>query len=146
MSHVCQIDLHIKDLTSLEKACAAMGLELVRGQQTYKWYGHSVGDYPVPAGFEASELGQCEHAIRIPGQPGAYEIGVVKRRDGKPGFALLWDFWNGGWGLEDAVGQDCKKLRQAYGVAVATKQARKQGYRVQQQIGQDGKVRLTCLR
>jgi hypothetical protein len=121
-------------------------LELVRGQKTYKWYGRSVGDYPLPAGFGAHELGQCEHAIRIPGQPSAYEIGVVARRDGKPGYALLWDFWHGGFGLEEKAGQDCKKLRQSYAVQVAAKQARKQGYRVQQSVGQDGKVRLICTR
>jgi hypothetical protein len=146
MSHIAQVDLHIKDLSALEKACAQLGLELVREQKTYKWYGRVVGDYPLPEGFQAHELGQCEHAIRIPGNSGAYEIGVVARRDGKPGYLLLWDFWHGGFGLEERVGAECKKLRQSYAVQVATKQARGQGFRVQQHVGQDGKVRLTCSR
>jgi hypothetical protein len=146
VSHVATVDLHIKDLDSLKAACKAMGLEFREGQKTYKWYGHSVGDYPLPEGFKANELGQCEHAIGIPGNKRAYEIGVVRRRDGKPGYMLMWDFWNGGYGLQEVVGQDCKKLRQQYATQVSIKQVRKQGFRVQQTVGQDGKVRLVCTR
>lgn len=133
MSHVTTVECQIKDLDALEKACAAIGLELVRGQQTYHWYGRHVGDYPVPEGFKANELGNCEHAIRVKspaqGHRKPYEIGVVKRRDGKEGYTLLFDFWAGGYGLEAVAGTGCKNLTQQYGVEVASKALRKQGYK-----------------
>lgn len=144
ISHVATVDLHIKDLDALAEACKRFGLELVRGQKSYRWYGKHVGDYPLPAGFKEDELGTCEHAIRIPGNTGSYEIGVVKRRDGKPGYSLLWDFFAGGYGLEEKVGTGCQKLKQAYSVTVAKRAAQKQGMRVQEHVTSDGKVRLLC--
>jgi len=124
MSHIAQVAVEIKSLEALKVAAARCGLEFREGKQTYNWYGRSVGDYPLPMGFTASELGKCEHAIGIPGchatgryEP--YELGVVRRRDGGEGYTLLWDFWDGGHGLEALVGQDACKLRQAYAIEAA---------------------------
>lgn len=146
MSHVCTIALEVKDLDSLAKACKRLGLELRLGQQTYRWFGESAGDAPLPAGFTAEDLGKCEHAIGIPGDAKAYEIGLVKRRDGKQGFALLCDFWDGGKGLEAVAGVECCKLKQAYATEVAIKQGRLQGFSVQEKQLADGSVRLTLSR
>ena len=146
MSHVCEIQVEIKDLDALAAAAEKLGLELRRGQRTYRWWGKSVGDYPLPAGFTADELGKCEHALSVRNNPNAYEVGVVKRKDGKPGYVLLWDFYAGGQGLEDAVGKDASKLRQRYAAEVAIKNARRQGFRVTEQVGQDGKIKLVCRR
>jgi hypothetical protein len=107
MSHIAEVNLLVQDLNALHRACHRLGLELVRGQRTYRWYGRSVGDYPLPVGFAKNELGTCEHAIRIPGNDRAYEIGIVTRRDGKPGYALLWDFYQGGYGLVEPVASQC---------------------------------------
>ncbi|MER3425254.1 MAG: hypothetical protein C4293_20535 [Nitrospiraceae bacterium] len=60
----------------------------------------------------------------------AYEIGVVKRRDGRPGYALLWDFWKGGFGMQEKVGENADRLKQAYAVEVAKKAARCAGLRI----------------
>jgi len=149
MSHVSDVQLHIKDLAALKAACTALGLELVEGQQTYKWFGTHVGDYPLPKGFSKDELGKCAHAIRVkPGTEGTsnktYEIGVVSRKDGQPGFTLMWDFWCGGYGLQQVVGDDCNKLKQAYAVQVAARRLQSQGMRVQQVVGTDGTVRLVA--
>ena len=119
MSHVARIEgLVIDDLDALGEAAKACGLELVPGQRTYRWFGRSVGDYPLPAGFTEADLGKCEHAIRVPGSKTAYEIGVVGRRDvngnALPGFELLWDFWSGGYGLRDLAGRNCQNLVQQY--------------------------------
>lgn len=130
MSHVVECEMEVRDLEALEEAAKMLGLELVRGQKTYKWWGHSVGDYPLPAGYTAKDLGHCEHALRIPGDSKAYEIGVVKRRDGKPGFKLMRDFFGGGYGMEAKVGKDCQNLEQAYTVALACRHYRKKGYSV----------------
>src|SRR5438552_1836555 len=116
MSHVSTFEFAVTDLDALDKACSEIGLELVRDQKQYKWFGRSVGDYPLPEGFSEKDLGKCEHAIRIPGNRSAYEIGVVKSRTGT-GYQLVWDFWQGGYGMEKMVGgKDGDKLKQQYEV------------------------------
>jgi hypothetical protein len=146
MSHVSTVEIEIKDVPALAAACSAMGLELVLDQKQYRWFGEHVGDYPIPDGFTKDDLGRCEHAIRIPGDGKAYEIGVVKRRDGKPGYVLMWDFWAGGYGLQDKVGKDCGRLAQEYAAQVAIKKAKLQGFNVQRKQLEDGRVQLVCVR
>ncbi|MEW6545048.1 MAG: DUF1257 domain-containing protein [Nitrospirota bacterium] len=128
MSHVAIIDIEIKDLEALKMACRDLGLEFVADQRTYRWYGRSVGDYPPPEGFTVQDLGKCEHAIRVPGNAQAYEIGVAKRRDGRPGWTLLWDFWNGGYGLQEKVGEKAVRLTQAYSGHAAIRAAQRLGF------------------
>jgi hypothetical protein len=163
MSHVAEISIEVKDLDSLKEACRRLGLEFVEGQKTYRWWGFSEGDYPLPAGFTAADLGLCDHAIRVPENhpqfqknpsvdPGypercwTYEIGVVKRRDGKPGFCLLYDFFGGGFGLEDLVGKQCNKLRQTYATVTATRAAMRAGFRVHEHRLPNGSVQLRCIK
>jgi hypothetical protein len=126
MSHVSKFELEVNDLAALEAACEPLGLEFKKDQKKYKWYGHSVGDYPIPAGFKASDLGKCEHAIGVKNNPNAYEVGVVKNPNGK-GYTLLWDFWAGGYGLQEKVGKDGDKLKQHYNIQHAQRQFKKQG-------------------
>jgi hypothetical protein len=142
VSHVASVDIEVKDLDALDEAAKQLGLELVRDQKSYRWFGQHVGDFPLPEGFKAEDLGQCDHAIRIPGgmAPGGqapYEIGVVRRRDGRPGYTLMWDFWCGGYGLQAKVGDGCQKLVCAYASAVTKKTMIKQGYRIAQEIHQE---------
>ena len=153
MSHVATVEIEVRDLDALDEACRRVGLELVRGQQTYRWYGKHVGDYPLPAGFAEADLGRCEHAVRIPGGDAAadaegdeppYEIGVVRRRDGRPGYVLHWDFFAGGYGLEKVAGPACGLLKQAYATVVAKRQAMRQGFTVTEQRQPNGHVRLLC--
>ena len=141
MSHITEISVEIKDLDSLEAACKEMGLELVRGQARYKWFGRFVGGAPMPAGMTEAEMGRCNHAIRIPGNAQAYEIGVCQQGGN---FVLRWDSWQGGYGMQDIVGKDAGKLSQAYAVQVASKQARRQGMSVVQTRLADGRVQLRC--
>lgn len=146
MSHVTTIDLEVKDLNALERAANVLGLELVRDQRTYKWWGQSVGDYPLPEGFTENDLGKCEHALRVKDNDQAYEIGITTRRDGKPGYQLLWDFYGGGYGLQAKVGEDGKLLKQSYAAEVAAKHLRLQGYRVSQTLEGDGRITLKAKR
>lgn len=120
MSHVTKIDVQIKDLEALKDACEKIGLEFREGQKKYKWYGRHVGDYPLPEGFKKEDLGKCDHAIGIPGNKNAYEIGVVKQGDS---YTMLWDFWNGGYGLEPVAGKDCENVVDAYTQEVAMNEA-----------------------
>lgn len=147
MSHVATIDIEIKDLAALREACKRLGLELTEGQKTYRWFGRHMGDYPVPKGFRKEELGTCEHAIKDPNTPSAYELGVVKRRDGRPGYTVIYDFYGThGRAIEELAGKKCTKLRQAYAATVAKRQAQRQGFRVQEHVGVDGNVVLRCVR
>jgi len=146
MSHVATIDLDIKDLAALKKAASQLGLEFKEDQKHYKWYGESYGDYPLPEGFTKKDLGKCEHALSIPNSPASYEIGITKRRDGRPGYTLLWDFWQGGYGLQAHVGENADRLRQLYSAEVAKKEARKKGFRlVEKKLG-NGNIIITGVK
>lgn len=149
MSHVTTVDLEMKDLPALKAACEKLGLVFHENQKTYRWYGRSVGGYPMPEGFTEKQLGHCEHAIGL-ANPGsgtsqAYEIGVCKHPSGK-GYSLLYDFWQGGFGLMSAVSSDgttANKLMQEYSTQVAIRQLKRKGYRVKE-IRENGKVRLVA--
>jgi hypothetical protein len=139
MSHVTAIDINITDLKALQGAVQELGAEWRGGQKTYEWYGHSVGDYPLPAGFTAADLGKCEHAIRLAGTD--YEIGVVKKKDGS-GYTCLYDFWGPGMKLKSHFGDGLAKLKQMYGVHKATAAARAKGYMVQRRPQKNGTIKL----
>ena len=145
MSHVATIDLEIRDLAALQRAAQSLGLEFRVGQKNYKWWGRSVGDFPLPEGFTADELGHCEHALSVKDNPNAYEIGVVKRRDGKPGYTLLWDFYAGGYGLQDKVGLNASKLKQRYQVEVFRREMAKKGMHVTERMV-NGKLQVEAVR
>lgn len=147
MSHVTLIDLLVKDLDALDKACGRMGLELVRGQKTFKWFGRFMYDSPGIKGVDPAEYGKCDHAIRVKGNKQAYEIGLVARKDGK-GYELRWDNWRNGFGLCAATGYDVNdtsgnKLKDWYAAEVARKQMSRQGFRVQMKQ-QERKVQVLC--
>lgn len=142
MSHVVNVDLQIKDLEALKKACELLGLEFRENQKTYRWYGHHVGDYPLPQGFTKYDMGHCDHALRIKGQPNAYEVGICKRRDGKPGYLMQFDFYAGGHGLMAAIGPAAVKISNEYSAAVAMKKLRAKGFRVSRKVTETGKIIL----
>lgn len=133
MSHVSTIACDITDLEALKAAAKECGMELVQ-QSTYRWFGKSVGDYPIPEGFTEADLGHCEYAIRIPGNPNAYEVGVVRRRDGRPGYTLIWDFWAGGHGLESVIEKNGGRLKREYALAVGMRQMARKGFRTERVI------------
>jgi len=150
MSHVSKVDMEILDLDALKKACADCGLEFREGQKTYKWYGSWVGDYnsrdaATQNGIDPKDLGKCDHAIGVPGNKQAYEIGVVKNPNGK-GYILLWDFWNGGYGLQAKAGPNCGNLTKGYAVAVAKKAMVNKGYSCTQKILATGEVQLQFVK
>lgn len=144
MSHLVKMKHRVRDLEALREASKQLGLELVE-KNTYNWYGTSVGDFPLPVGFTKEDLGKCDYAIRIPDNPRAYEIGVVKAKEGTGGYELLWDFWNGGYGLQDKIGKDGGLLQQAYVTEVEIKEAYRNGYDVTRSMNEKGEVVLTCV-
>lgn len=146
MSHIVTVDLEITDLKSLEIAAKKIGLEFVRDSKKYKWYGVSVGDYPLPKGFNTSDLGKCEHEIRVPDNNSAYSIGVVPRRDGKAGYTLMYDFYNGGYGLMKVAGSKCSELLMRYTAEVTIKEMRKKGFRSTVKRKSDGTLQVIARR
>lgn len=141
MSHVSAIKLRIKALDALRQSANELGMEMVEVDR-FKWYGTHVGDYPLPEGFTKEEMGRCVYALRIKGNDKAYEVGVVKSKVHQGEYELMWDFWQDGFGLKEAIGEDGNKLKQKYSEIVATKQLRKMGLRVTRSITADNKVVL----
>ena len=123
MSHVSHIELKIFDLSAIKRACQRLGFQFVEGQKTYEWYGTLVEPekYPLPEGLMESDLGHCDHAIRIP--DARYEIGVLKRNGN---YMLLCDFWD--TKLKRAIGENGGLLKQAYGVEVIKEAVKKKRY------------------
>lgn len=129
MSHVARIEVEIHDVEALAAAGKKLGLELMRDQTSFKYY--------------KDQRAACVHALRVVGNPMAYEVGVVAREDGGRGFNLSWDSYNGGLGLVACVGIGAKKLKQGYAVEVATRAAQRQGFRVvSSQTNKRGAVEL----
>jgi hypothetical protein len=136
------LKVSIKDLNALKTTCQKLGLEFKEDQQTYKWFGRHVGDYPLPKGFAKEDMGKCLHAIGVKDAPNAYEVGVVKRRDGEEGYTLIFDFYAGGNGLLNAVGKDCNKLVQHYTKEVTIQEAKDMGFYVEEKQQEDGTIEL----
>ena len=132
MSHIAKVDLEVRvsQLDCLEKAAKHLGVELVRDQKTFKHF--------------AGRTSSCTHAIRVPGNNKAYEVGVILSGTGQT-YSLQWDQWASGFGMVDKVGKDAMKLKQEYAVQVAMKHARAQGYQVSRQTKQDGSVVLKAV-
>ena len=126
MSHIVSVKVEIRDLDALQKAAEAVGLEFRQDQKSYRWFGRNVGDYPLPEGVTADMLGKCDHALSVAGNPSAYEIGVCSQQDGS--YRLLWDFWRGGFGLQEAVGADCSKLVEEYAIAKTVVECERLGW------------------
>ncbi len=142
MSHVAKMTTVITDLDALKKAAEICGLEFREGQMFYNWYGRHVGDYKLPEGFKASDIGKCVHALSIAGTPilgkvtpsSAYEVGVVKKKNGE-GYELLWDFFAGGNGLQQKIGgkEDCNRLVNEYNRAMMENVAESQGLALEEE-------------
>lgn len=148
MSHVVTVDIQVKNLTALRRACKRLGLDFHEGKKTFKWYGRWMNDYHAPQaaatqGFDPKEFGKCEHAMSVSGNANAYEAGIVKHPSGE-GYALMWDFFGGqGKALQDVIGADGGKLKQAYAAEVTKMQAEQYGRSYSEQTLKDGSLKLT---
>jgi hypothetical protein len=137
MSHVVSIKTELHDLDAIKATCKELGLVFKENQKTYRWYGRSVGDYPIPEGFTEADLGKCEHAIECPGA--TFDIGLVKR-DGA--YRMLFDFYGQPKLLKAIGGEQAQKFFQLYGTWKATLEAKKKGYSVTRTQKEDGTIRL----
>jgi hypothetical protein len=140
-SHVSVLEIEVRSLEALKLAAADCGLTFCEGQTKYRWYGHFMGDSPMPDGLTVADLGKCDHALCImPDNGRAYQIGVAKVGDA---YQLRYDFWQGGFGLEKASGPGCQKLLQRYGYWQARLVAEQAGYDWEEENLADGTIKLT---
>jgi hypothetical protein len=150
MSHITTIKLVIKDLATLEAACAELGAQLVRNVPKYTWYGQKVGDDPLPEGMTLEDLGKCDHVIRLPGVQ--YEIGVVASKTTPGSYTLAWDFWGAGVAgsrhdglkLQKHFGNNLVRLQDAYGAHTAMQMLRQKGYTPIRKTLPNGSIQVTC--
>lgn len=144
MSHVAAVDIMVTDLAALEVVANKMGFELIRGQKTWTWYGMDVGDSDLAKGHNRKNFGKGEHALRLKDhKAGDYEIGLVPRLDGKPGWELLYDAWGGhGRRLEERAGSRLGNLKNELAVEVTTRVMARSGYKVTRSLDKDGTIVL----
>lgn len=146
MSHVTALAVEVKNLEAMKKACVSLGLEFREGQKTHKWYGTWVRDYNAEdaaykQGISPETYGMCEHAIGIPNNDQAYEVGLVGTENGT--FKVVYDFYNGGYGLESIIGKRAETLMQEYSVEASKQLLQEQGYFNYTETRTDGKVQLS---
>lgn len=146
MSHVTAVDLEIRDLDALAEACEDCGLELMRDQKTWKWYGIFVNDYhgsdaAYQNGIRPEQYGVCDHAIRVKDDKTAYEAGLYAQPDGS--FKMAFDFWGAGRKMKEKIGNGGGLLKQAYAKAVAVRQLKKKGFvPVRVDVTADNKIKV----
>ena len=70
----------------------------------------------------------------------------MKRRDGRPGYSLLVDWWDGAKGLTAKVGDNANMLRQGYATEITRRYWRKKGYAVTEKRREDGTVILNAVK
>ena len=126
MSHIKLIEPEREySIEGLQVMAKLMGAIMVKSK-TWGWYGKWVGDTPLPKELILSDLNEVDYEIRYP--DAKYSIGVKVKNNR---VHLLYDFWNGGYGLETALGgSNCGKLKQHYNMAEALLTAKKQRRRV----------------
>jgi hypothetical protein len=129
-SHVTKVDVQFKSLDAIRAAAEALGMDLLQ-KDTYRWWGRAVGDYPLPEGFSASDLGKCDYALGVRGSADAFEAGLVLKNGA---YHMLYDFYGmRGQKLIKAIGQDASKFKAEYALAAARQRAEQLGWMVERQ-------------
>lgn len=151
MSHVAAVDVQILDLEALKRACETLGLEFRKGKKTFKWYGTWVNDYhgndaAYKNGVNPKDYGKCQHAIGIKGNDKAYEIGLISDPDKPGGYKMVYDFWQGGLGIEKVAGKGCNNLINQYAKEVAISKVKKLGYTVTEKTNANGEIEIEATK
>lgn len=149
MSHVTTVDLVVSEaeLPMLVEFCEKqLGLEFRQNQKTFKWFGQWANDYNTADaaylnGVDTKDYGKCEHAFGVPNNPHAYEVGLVRTKDGH--FRFVFDFWAGGHGLCKLIGAKGEKLWQGFAEYKIQQKVAEAGFEIASRTVQnDGKVQL----
>lgn len=152
-----------KDMEALNMACAMLGLEVVQ-KSTYTWYNKHMGDYPLPKGVKVSDLGHnAKFVVRLNEEgrkknPKAYEIGMLEDPNNPGCFVPIYDFYAGGFGLEEAIDRPlfndagqrsvkmlCPRLKQHYDMCCDALAAKAAGDSIEFLTAKDAHVRYPAL-
>lgn len=139
MSHVAMQECKAGEPMFASLDALTMAVEMLGGKiekkKDYHWYNRHVGDYPIPKGMKAQDLGHnAEYVISvrddklkelgIAGKP--YDLGLVNDPNNPGCYTPLYDFYCGGMGLDKMIGSPlfganqnqiltlCPKLKQMY--------------------------------
>lgn len=146
-------DPMFKDMEALKLACQMLGLEIEQ-RSNYAWFNRHVGDYPLPQGIPASDLGKnAKFVIRLNDEMAAkhgnphtkpYEIGMLEDPNNPGCFVPIYDFFAGGYGLEAVIGKPlfadkekkkptmlCPLLKQRYEMALDALSAAQAGDKIE---------------
>lgn len=115
MSHIATVEVHMKDLTALRKACVKLGLPAPEQVKEKRFF-----DGTRVSGW----------AVQLPD----WRYPVVFDAEGK----AKMDNYNGSWGKIEQF----HSLVQRYAVEAATAKAKQQGYRVLETKQANGSVKL----
>lgn len=152
MSHVAKVPkcrIRPDDFDLAAEAAQLCGGRLRLNQKTHKWFGRWVNDYHgADAAYrtmDPKDFGKCDHAIAIEGDSNAYEIGLVKQKDGL--YELVYDNWNQGGGLErpDRFGKGLRNFRRNFSALVSERQLKRDGHRVRRIEREDGFIEIEAI-
>jgi len=154
------------DLEALQMAARMCGLRLVE-RSTYHWYGRHVGDYPLPPGMSADELGRNARFVLeadperfadygLPPHARPYDLGLVEDPNNPGAFVPVYDFWAEGMGLHRFIGPPVRdehgrpvllapRLKQAYDVACDVLAARAAGDQIVVMTAKEAATRFPDL-
>lgn len=112
MSHVIMGEPMILCLESVKLAAKNLGLD-VHERNTYSWYGRSVGDWKIPKGWTAAEMGKNAVLVLSVGEEArkkhniqsAYEMAIVPDKTNPGSYAVMYDFFGPGKELEKIIGK-----------------------------------------
>jgi hypothetical protein len=154
MSHMVSVECFVEDnLTTLETVANTLGLVLDKNVSTFKWYGQWVNDFSgqtaaVTNGHDPKTFGQCVHKLRrADANANDYEIGLVRRLDGQPGYELVYDNWGtGGRRIEELAGKNLGTLKDELLTEAAIRVQARAGYRAIRSKAADGAIELTFIK
>lgn len=155
-SHVAVQETKAGEPLYSDLECLLKAIEMARcvkkDTNVYSWWGHHVGDYPIPKGMKKEELGKnAEFVIALNDEAKAevrkknggepYEVGVVADPNNPGCWTVIYDFYGGGRGVNDILGAPvrdangkivmlCPKLKQLYDMACESQSAVEAGDRI----------------
>ncbi len=161
--HVVSVNIELKNLEAIRRACEVLGWQFRENQKTYEWVGRWYDDSPVPRNAFAADtegeieyhrvmnltstlrrtymtnlLGQCDHAIR-PDIASKGEIGLIQRGDT---YVPIWDYFTSDSVNKIRAENGMNGFLQEYAIQCATLEAKAQGSYTTQYIHEDGTVEL----
>ena len=93
----------ITDLACVPIIAKLLGAQVL-DQREWRWYGHHVGDWPVPEGIDVNSLGKdAVLVLRFPNTE--YDLAIIKDPNNPGCFTYIYDWYGRGGGLTKYLGE-----------------------------------------